>query len=82
MRVNRRTGRPERVRLRPAHPGDCFLVIMATNGLSWDGARWVPGWRGALRFAPLPASYPRCEAEAARLRRDQGVPCFPLLISS
>jgi hypothetical protein len=53
--------------------GDCF-VILASNGLYWDGYRRVAHWEQAQRFAG--PDDPRAEAQvlADQLRR-AGRPC-------
>jgi hypothetical protein len=53
-----------------------MLVIRSIDGGYWTGETWTIDPSKAKTFPPG-SGYEACQAEAARLRAEQGVICFP-----
>jgi len=62
--------------------GGVFVVQRLVDGFSWDGAKWVAGWGGAILYPPAPDDGPtRARVERDRLRA-AGESCGVFYISS
>ncbi len=56
-----------------------MLVILSMDYCYWTGENWTTDPGQAKRYPPG-SGYEACQAEATRLRAEQGVICFPASI--
>jgi hypothetical protein len=61
--------------------GNTMLAIISIDGCYWTGETWSREPSEAKPYPPG-SGYETCNAEAARLRAERGVICFPASIQT